>query len=54
MCAKSSSLDLLRQLAEEQRVSPSEADLQAVQGFLTRILSALAELEERIPPETRP
>jgi len=54
MSAESSSLELLRKLAEEQGVSPSDEDLEGVQGFLTRILPALAELEERLPPETRP
>jgi hypothetical protein len=54
MGAESSSVDLLRRLAEDQGVSPSDEDLQAVLGFLTRILPALAELEQQLPPETRP
>jgi hypothetical protein len=54
MAAESSSVDALRLKAEEQGVSPSDEDLEVVQGFLTRILPALAELEERLPPETRP
>lgn len=54
MRAESSSVDLLRRLAEAQGVSPSEEDLEAVLGFLTRLLPALAQLEKELPPETRP
>jgi hypothetical protein len=54
MSTESSSVEALRQLAEAQGVSPTEEDLEAVQGFLTRILPALAELEERLPPEVPP
>ncbi|MGH3065824.1 MAG: hypothetical protein ACRDOF_05915 [Gaiellaceae bacterium] len=50
----SSSVESLRRLAEAQDVSPSDEDLRAVLGFLTRILPALAELEKQLPPETRP
>jgi hypothetical protein len=52
MGSESSSVDLLRELAEEQGVSPSDDDLRAVEDFLDRILPALAELERRLPPET--
>lgn len=48
------SVESLRRLAEDQGVSPSEEDLQAVLGFLTRILPALDQLEKQLPPETRP
>jgi hypothetical protein len=54
MASHSSSLALLRELAARQGVSPDDADLEAVRGFLDAILPALAELEERIPPETPP
>ncbi len=35
-----------------QGVSPMDEDLEGVLGFLTRILPALEEIEERLPPET--
>lgn len=54
MNPQSISVESLRRLAEEQGVSPSEEDLEAVLGFLTRVLPALAELEKQLPPETRP
>lgn len=54
MRSDSISVEYLRRLAEDQGVSPSEEDLQAVLGFLTRILPALAQLENQLPPETRP
>ncbi len=44
-------LAVLRELCERQGVSPDDADLQAVQGFLQVILPALAELEERLPDD---
>jgi hypothetical protein len=49
---ESSSVEELRELAEKQGVSPSDADLEGVLGFLTRILPALEEIEHRLPPET--
>jgi hypothetical protein len=52
MRTESSSLDFLRELAARQGVSPEDADLEAVRGFLESILSALEELEALIPPET--
>ena len=54
MGQESSSVDTLRQLAEQQGVSPSDEDLEAVQGFLARILPALAELEKQLPLDARP
>lgn len=48
------SVESLRRVAEAQGVSPSDEDLEAVLGFLTRILPALAELEKQLPPDTRP
>jgi hypothetical protein len=50
----SSSLALLRELAARQGVSPDNADLEAVLGFLDAILPALEDLEQRIPPTTPP
>ena len=52
MGSESSSVERLRELAEEQGVSPSDEDLEAVLDFVDRILPALAELEQRLPPET--
>jgi hypothetical protein len=46
------SLQHLRETAAQQGVVPSDEDLIAVLGFLERILPALADLEERLPPET--
>lgn len=54
MGSDSISVESLRRVAEDQGVSPSDEDLQAVLGFLTRILPALAELEKQLPPEMRP
>jgi len=54
MGTESSSVERLRERAEEQGVSPADADLEAVRDFLDRILPALAEIEERLPPETAP
>jgi hypothetical protein len=49
---ESSSVDRLRERAEEQGVSPTDEDLEAVRDFVARILPALEELERRLPPET--
>jgi hypothetical protein len=49
-----SGLDLLRALCARQGVTPEDADLEAVQGFLRLILPALERLELRIPDETTP
>ena len=47
-------LDELRALARVQGVEPTDADLEAVLGFLATVLPALRELEERtgrdVPP----
>lgn len=49
-----SGLELLRTLCERQRISPEDADLEAVRGFLDAILPALEELERRIPDHLGP
>jgi hypothetical protein len=49
---ESNSVELLREQAALQGVSPTDADLEAVLDFLTRILPALEQIEERVPPET--
>jgi hypothetical protein len=46
-------IELLRRIAAGQGVYPSDDDLTAVLGFLSTILPALADLEERLPPETQ-
>ena len=47
-------LDELRALARVQGVEPTDADLEAVLGFLATVLPALRELEEQtgrdVPP----
>jgi hypothetical protein len=47
-------LDLLRALCERQGVTPADADLEAVAGFLRAILPALAELEQLVPDDLGP
>jgi hypothetical protein len=54
MATESTPLSALREIARLQGVEPTDEDLEGVLGFLDRILPALAEIEERIPPETRP
>jgi hypothetical protein len=54
MAIESTPLSALREIARLQGVDPTDEDLEGVVGFLDRILPALAEIEERIPPETRP
>lgn len=44
-------LERLRALAEEHGVEPEDADLEAALAFLDAILPALAELEQRLPPD---
>jgi hypothetical protein len=44
----------LRALAAAQGVYPDDDDLDGVMGFLTRVLPALRELEERLPEEATP
>jgi hypothetical protein len=52
MGSESSSVERLRTLGEEQGVSPSDDDLEAVLDFLNRLLPALEDLERRLPPDT--
>lgn len=47
-------MEHLRALAAAQGVFPEDEDLEGVLGFLERILPALDELEERLPPEATP
>jgi hypothetical protein len=58
MAAESSfaepSIEFLRSLAEQQSVHPEDVDLEAVLGFLSAILPALAEIERRLSPEMPP
>jgi hypothetical protein len=57
MCAESSlipSAEHLREAAAAQGVQIEDEDLEGALGFLTRILPALREIEERLPPETPP
>jgi hypothetical protein len=44
----------LRAIAAAQGVFPDDDDLEGVMSFLTRILPALRELEERVPEEATP
>ena len=44
----------LRALAAAQGVFPDDEDLEGVLGFLTRVLPALRDIEERLPEETEP
>jgi len=52
--AKRDPLDRLRDAAAGQGVHPTDEDLEGVRDFLDRILPALAEIEKRLPPESRP
>jgi hypothetical protein len=54
MDAESTPLSALREIARLQGVEPTDEDLEGVLGFLERILPALVEIEERLPPEARP
>jgi hypothetical protein len=47
-------MEHLRARAVAQGVFPEDEDLEAVLAFLERLLPALDELEERLPPETTP
>jgi hypothetical protein len=47
-------IERLRANAAAQGVHPTDEDLEGVLDFLDRILPALAEIEERLPPETQP
>jgi len=46
------SVDLLREVAAQQGVSPTDEDLEGVLGFLEVVLPRLEELEARIPRGT--
>ena len=48
------SVDELRAQAAALGVAPSDADLEAVLGFLSRILPALEEIERQLPLEIAP
>ena len=48
------SVEHLRAIAAAQGVFPDDDDLEGVMSFLTRILPALRELEERVPEEATP
>ena len=54
MTADGYSRDFLRQLAGLQGITPTDADLEAVQTFLVNILPALAQIEAGLPPHTVP
>jgi hypothetical protein len=45
-------LEHLRSVAAEQGVHPADVDIEAVLGFLARILPALEDIEERLPEGT--
>ena len=47
-----SPVEHLREAAADQGVHPTDEDLEGVRAFLDLILPALAEIEERLPPET--
>lgn len=44
-------IDRLREAARARGVSPADEDLEAVLGFLDRILPALEEIERLLPQE---
>lgn len=48
------SVEALRAQAAVMGVTPSDADLEAVLGFLTQILPALEEIERQLPLESAP
>jgi hypothetical protein len=50
--AEAPSVDFLREAAAQQGVFPQDEDLRGVLGFLEVVLPRLAELEQRLPPET--
>ena len=54
MATESTPLSALREIARLQGVEPTDEDLEGVLDFLDRILPALAEIEERLPPEVEP
>jgi hypothetical protein len=46
------SIEFLRAAAAQQGVFVEDEDLDAVLGFLSVLLPRLADIEERLPPET--
>lgn len=54
MGTESTPLSALREIARLQGVHPTDEDLEGVLGFLDKILPALAEIEEQLPPDTEP
>lgn len=54
MTAPGPSIDELRREAERLGVSPTDADLEQVRGFLAVVLPAFAELEELVSPKDGP
>lgn len=52
--AAAPSIELLRELAAAQGVTPTDDDLEAVLGFLRVLLPAFRELERTIPPDAEP
>jgi hypothetical protein len=54
MTAPGPSIAELRCQAERLGVSPTDADLEQVQGFLAVVLPAFAELEELVSPADPP
>jgi hypothetical protein len=57
MCPESSlipSAEHLREAAAAQGIQIEDEDIEGVLGFLTRILPALHDIEERLPTETAP
>ena len=57
MCPESNlipSVEHLREAAGSQGVRIGDEDIEGMLAFLTRILPALREIEEELPPETAP
>jgi hypothetical protein len=54
MGPESSQVDFLRALAGRQGIEPSDDDIEAVRGFLDRILPELERLEELLTAEDAP
>ena len=54
MSVEPPTLDELRGLMQTQGVEPSDADLEAVLGFLGTILPQLEEIERRLPYDAAP
>ena len=54
MDAGEPSLEVLRELAAQQGVAPTEVDLEAVLRFLGILLPQLGELERLLLAETEP